>query len=109
MTREPIVISKTLLALPRFAKTLIVIMVDASLCVVSAWLSFYLRLGEFGTFSASQLTVVFLSILLVLPIYLFCGVYRSIFRYGDSNSLLLIIRSTIIYSVPLRPLLCSLG
>ena len=109
MTREPIVISKTLLALPRFAKTLIVIMVDASLCVVSVWLSFYLRLGEFGTFSTSQLTVVFLSIFLVLPIYLFCGVYRSIFRYGDSNSLLLIIRSTIIYSVPFASIVMFIG
>jgi hypothetical protein len=35
------------LALPRPAKRALVVAADTSLCVLSVWLAFYLRLGEF--------------------------------------------------------------
>ena len=35
-----------ILGIPRPAKRVIVLMVDACLCVLSVWLSYYLRLGE---------------------------------------------------------------
>ena len=34
------------LALPRLAKRLVAVSVDMSLCVLTVWLAFYLRLGE---------------------------------------------------------------
>ena len=40
-----------LLALPRPVKRVMAMAVDASLCVLSVWLAYYLRLGEFISFS----------------------------------------------------------
>jgi len=45
------------LALPRTAKRLIALAVDASLCVLTMWLAFYLRLGEFVALSGRSLWV----------------------------------------------------
>ena len=34
------------LAMPRVAKRVVVLVVDAALCVLTVWLAYYLRLGE---------------------------------------------------------------
>jgi hypothetical protein len=39
--------AKSILNLPRFAKQIIVIIVDLSLCVLCTWFAFYLRLDQF--------------------------------------------------------------
>ena len=71
-----------LLSLPRYMKITIVICVDISLCIFSAWLAFYLRLGEFLALSEVSITPVFISILLAVPIFIAFGLYRAIFRYS---------------------------
>lgn len=40
-------LASPVLALPRIAKRLVVLAVDSSLCILTVWLAFYLRLGEF--------------------------------------------------------------
>ena len=37
--------SRPVLALPRYTKRIIVLLVDISSCVLTVWLAFYLRLG----------------------------------------------------------------
>ncbi|MCA3176472.1 MAG: hypothetical protein ING36_13220, partial [Burkholderiales bacterium] len=41
------------LALPRPAKRLVALSLDMSLCVLSVWLAFYLRLGEWVALSGN--------------------------------------------------------
>ena len=41
----------TVLALPRPAKRSVVLVLDVGLCVLSVWLAFYLRLGEWQPLS----------------------------------------------------------
>ena len=41
----------TILNLPRVTKRLVVLVVDASICVFTVWFAFYLRLGEFVSLS----------------------------------------------------------
>jgi len=36
-----------MLALPRWAKRFFVLALDTALCVLTVWLAYYLRLGEF--------------------------------------------------------------
>ena len=36
-----------MLAMPRLAKRVVVLLLDAVLCVFTVWFAFYLRLGEF--------------------------------------------------------------
>ena len=41
---------KNMLDLPRYVKILVVIAMDVSLCILSTWLAFYLRLEELVKF-----------------------------------------------------------
>ena len=44
-------LASRVIAMPRALKQLLVMTVDTSLCLLSVWASFYLRLGDFLTFS----------------------------------------------------------
>ena len=48
-------IKSPILALPRNLKRLVVIIVDVSICFISVWLAFYLRLNEFIILSEKTL------------------------------------------------------
>ena len=47
-----------ILALPRAAKRFVALSVDLALCVLTVWLAFYLRLGEFVAISGTALWAV---------------------------------------------------
>jgi hypothetical protein len=51
-------ITMATLAMPRLAKRLLALTVDASLCVLTVWLALYLRLGEFVVLSGPYLWAV---------------------------------------------------
>ena len=55
-----------LLGLPRPLKIAIVICVDISLCIFSAWLAYYLRLGTFLALSEVSAVPVFVSVFLAI-------------------------------------------
>ena len=92
---------QSLLSLPRMVKLSIVITLDALLCVIATWLSFYLRLGESVLLLDSsiwkpQLAALF-SLFLALPLFFITGFYRSIFRYSGMLTAITIAKSTLIY------------
>lgn len=70
----------TILNLPRVAKRLVVLATDASLCVLTVWLAFYLRLGDFVSLSGPPSKAALYSIALALPIFMIGGLYRAIFQ-----------------------------
>jgi FlaA1/EpsC-like NDP-sugar epimerase len=74
--------TKSILNLPRFTKQIIAIIVDLSLCVLSTWLAFYLRLDEFISIQGVALTAVMASVTLAFPIFWLLGLYKTIFRYS---------------------------
>ena len=43
-----------ILAMPRPAKRVVVLSVDAALCVLTVWLAYYLRLGEWVKLSGDS-------------------------------------------------------
>ena len=90
---------QSLLELSRLSKRVIVIVIDISLCILTVWLAFYLRLGEFIVLSGNQLWAVWISITLAIPIFMCMGLYRSIFRYSGWPALLTLIWATGIYGV----------
>lgn len=71
-----------MLALPRAAKRFIALSVDLGLCILTVWLAYYLRLGEFVALSGNPLLAVAASIGIALPIFIVSGLYRAIFRYS---------------------------
>jgi FlaA1/EpsC-like NDP-sugar epimerase len=92
-----------ILAMPRTAKRLIVMLVDTGLCVSSVWLSFYLRLGEFPSLSSllsfPLLLTNTVSVGLALPIFARFGLYRAIFRYSGISAMMSMVRAMVIYGL----------
>ncbi len=93
------------LALPRLAKSFIAFAVDLSLCVLTVWLAYYLRLDEFISFdNASEwaqglILASALSAVIALPIFVFLGLYRAIFRFSGWPALLAVARAISIYGL----------
>ncbi len=98
-------LASPVLALPRPAKRLVALTVDLGLCVLSVWLAYYLRLGEFVSLSGSDGWAVGArraagtSIALALPIFIVSGLYRAIFRYSGWPALLAVARAVGIYGL----------
>lgn len=96
-------LSDAVLKLPRFSKRIIVLLIDISLLFVSVVFTFYLRLGEWvfffqpnGEYSIGLVTEV--AVLLAVPIFVFSGLYREIFRYSGWFALLTLVRAMTVYS-----------
>ena len=91
------------LELPRSVKRIIVVSADISLCLISVWLSFYLRLGEFlplpsGLFSPLFLTAG-VSVAFAIPVFVASGLYRAIFRYSGLPAMIAMVRAMLLYGV----------
>lgn len=97
------------LELPRYAKRIIAITVDISLCVLTVWLAYYLRLGEFVTLSGKPLLAVIVSLSIALPIFIVSGFYKAIFRYSGWPALLAASRSVVIYGLLFSSVITAIG
>ena len=102
-------IAVPILALPRAAKRLIALLADVSLCVLTVWLAYYLRLGEFVALSGNALLAVAASIGISLPIFIVSGLYRAIFRYSGWPALLAVARAVGIYGLLYASLFTAVG
>ena len=94
------------LGLPRIAKRSIVLLLDFSLCILTTWFAYYLRLGEFISlsnteyyFSKGLVIASLVSACMTLPIFLIFGLYRAIFRYSGWPAVTTIARAVGVYSL----------
>jgi FlaA1/EpsC-like NDP-sugar epimerase len=97
------------LALPRAAKRLVAMFVDLGLCVLTVWLAFYLRLGEFVPLSGTMLWAVGASVVIALPIFIVSGLYRAIFRYSGWPALLAVARAVGVYGLLYASVFTAIG
>lgn len=98
-----------ILALPRVAKRLLALSVDASLCVLTVWLAFYLRLGQWVALSGEPFWAVVVSLLLALPVFTVSGLYRAIFRYSGWPALMTVTKAAVIYGLSFSALFTAIG
>lgn len=93
---------------PRWFKRLVALTFDLVLCILTTWLAFYLRLGIWVNVWGEQLTPDLLAkpgiatiaaIVIALPIFIYFGLYRAIFRYSGWPALLAIARAIGIYGI----------
>jgi FlaA1/EpsC-like NDP-sugar epimerase len=98
-----------ILALPRSAKRTTTLTVDLGLCVLTVWLAYYLRLGEFVALSESALMAAGVSVVIALPVFIISGLYRAIFRYSGWPALLAVARAVGIYSLLYISILTGIG
>ena len=92
-------LANTILALPRALKRIVALTVDMALCVLTVWLAYYLRIGEFVALSGPASWAAGASIVIALPIFIVSGLYRAIFRYSGLPAMLAIARAAGIYAV----------
>jgi FlaA1/EpsC-like NDP-sugar epimerase len=101
------------LALPRALKRLIVLLVDASLCVIAVSLAFYLRVGEWVPLSANAayqpLLPTLVSLGLALPIFVAFGLYRAIFRYSGWPALVTVGKAVGLYGLVFMAIFTLVG
>lgn len=97
------------LALPRVAKRCLVLFVDLGLCVLAVWLAYYLRIGEFISFSDSSMYAVYASISIALPIFITFGFYRAIFRYSGWTAFVTVAYATGFYSLLYFAIFTAIG
>jgi FlaA1/EpsC-like NDP-sugar epimerase len=91
--------AKLVLVIPRSGKRLMAVIVDICLCILTTWLAFYLRLGEFIPFSYNLGKPIALSIVLALPIFVFNGQYHTIFRHSGWPAIKSVCYAMIFYTI----------
>ncbi|WP_454597966.1 polysaccharide biosynthesis protein [Qipengyuania sp. SM2507] len=77
---------------------------DATLCVLSVWIAFSLRLGVWDLWSPAIASVIVASLAVWLPIFATRGVYRSVLRFVGSRTMLGIGISSLLMSLVLSAL-----
>jgi len=92
-------IQLVLISLPRSIKRISVFLLDGLICTLSLWLSLYLRLGEFVYFNTQYHIALVAALLISLPIYMYSGLYRSVFRFSGLNAMLTVAKATTLYAV----------
>lgn len=97
------------LALPRAAKRFVALVVDLALCILTIWLAYYLRLGEFVSLSGNALLAVAASIGIALPIFVVSGLYRAIFRYSGWPALMAVTRAVGVYGLLYASIITAIG
>jgi FlaA1/EpsC-like NDP-sugar epimerase len=104
-----------ILALPREAKRFVALIVDLSLCLLTVWLAYYLRLGEFISFAGANewakgaVWASAASVGIALPIFIVSGLYRAIFRYSGWPALLAVARAVGIYGLLYASIFTAIG
>jgi FlaA1/EpsC-like NDP-sugar epimerase len=97
------------LELPRVAKRVVAVMVDMSLCVLTVWLAYYMRLGEFVTLSGNAFIASIISMIVCLVVFTVFGLYRAIFRYSDWPALLTVARAVLVYGLIYSAIFTAIG
>ena len=96
-------------------KRIVAFAVDLSLCLLTVWLAFYLRLGEFISLSGSSewakgsLLACAVSVLIASPIFFVVGLYRAIFRYNGWPALITVARAIVIYGILFASIFTAVG
>jgi len=90
-----------ILALPRSVKRLVVVAVDAALCIATVWLAYFLRLDEWIRLVGDPFWradwAAGLSMVIAIPLFVSHGFYRVIFRYANLVAINMVIRAFAIY------------
>lgn len=84
--------------LDRDKKKLIAFLADSFLCVLAVAIAFSLRLGADDLWNRSMSIVTVVAFLVWVPLFLASGIYRSIFRFAGSGTMIELVRVGMIFT-----------
>ncbi|ENN84737.1 dTDP-glucose 4,6-dehydratase [Rhizobium freirei PRF 81] len=87
------------LALPRSTKRALALLVDASLCVLTVWFAYCLRLDDWVILEGIEWLPAIVSLLVAIPIFIVLGLYRAIFRYAGLSAFMTVVKAVAIYAL----------
>ena len=87
------------LELPRQIKVFLMVLVDSSLCCLSIWFSYYLRLGNFSSPIEWMILPMVISTIISFFIFSFLGIYKNINRSFDIYNIVKLFKAVVIYSI----------
>lgn len=85
--------------MPRWAKRTLIMLTDASLCVIAVWIAYFLRLSVWVPLYSDAAPAVIGSLVLALPIFGILGLYRPVLRHVEGASFNNIIPAALIYAL----------
>lgn len=88
MEAHTIDVLRWLVGLHRSTKFVLLLLIDALLCVSAVWIGFSLRLGEWELWNEPIAAVAGISLALWLPIFLFRGIYQSVVRFVGTRTMI---------------------
>ena len=97
LTGNPVVLF--LVHMPRPAKRLLAVTTDALMCFATVWLALCLRMEQWVALQPVHWAAVGVAIVLSVPIFLWYGLYASIFRYAGWQAMLALTRAMAVYSL----------
>ena len=89
----------SLLGLSRFSKSLLVMIFDYGLLVFSFWASLSIRSNAIYIPSIESNFLILLAPFIAIPIFFFFGLYRSLIRYSNYQSLVIIMLAVSVYTL----------
>lgn len=95
--------------LPRPLRRLIAFAIDAVLCVLSVWLAFSIRIGEWDLTGPAVLTVIAVALPSWFISAWWCGTYRSIIRSAGGRTIANIAMACMLMSLPMLTIFMFLG
>ena len=87
MERRILAVLQWLVVRGRRTKFATLLAIDATLCVISVWIAFSLRLGEWRLWDNAVGIVIMVTLMLWAPIFISRGIYRSIIRFIGSRTM----------------------
>jgi len=102
------------LGLPRLVKRLTAMFLDSCLVVVSVWIAYYLRIGNFlplfeVTDGLTLLPAIIAAVVMSVPCFIIFGLYRTVFRYAGAPALLSITKAVACYGILFAALFTFVG
>lgn len=97
------------LGLPRSAKRMLAVAVDASLCVLTVWLALCLRLESWVLLEGVYWISVLGSLVIAIPIFIAFGLYRAIFRFAGWAALATVAQAIGLYAIFYSVIFTAIG
>jgi FlaA1/EpsC-like NDP-sugar epimerase len=92
-------LTRALLALPRRTKRVLAVLADAAACTMATFLAFGLRLDLLPEFGGPLWMATSAALIIALPLFALCGMYRAVFRYAGWASMLAVLKAVVLHGL----------